>query len=206
MAVRRKAMHLFDHERKILVKLYLKYKIPIDQFDARPREKAEFIDEWNSKSKRSDSADEVFHYMERQRKSSKWVKLGQHGKRSPPPPELSAEHTEALVDIFTENMTALWVGSDALSHDDEMANLIAKEFELETGTYVEPHVLVTKLKALRKRGLLPKVGDEKREAAERGFDDVAEATAERRRARMPNVDGEARHAHRGFDEVGNATA
>jgi hypothetical protein len=175
VATQRKSIRLFDHERALLVELYLKYRIPVDQFDPRPDDKAAFVEEWRTLSKRLDTADDVIHYMKVQRKQGLWVKLNGNHQPTPPAPTFTADETEALVNIFHENVTILENGSDILSYDDEIANSIAKEFAAETDRYVEPHLLVTKLTALRKRGLLPKVGNRGKDKENRGFDDIDKA-------------------------------
>ena len=76
----------------------------------------------------------------------------------PPQPFFSADETECLVAIYQVNVADHCAGSDAIAYDDGTANLIAKEFAGMTGRIVPAHHLVAKLTALRKRGLLPKVG------------------------------------------------
>jgi len=177
VATMRKSIQLFDHERALLVKLYVQWRIPIDSFDAMPKEKAAFVQEWHRLSSRTDSAGELIHYMKVQRKRGRWVKLEGDFRRPPPSPEFTAEETEVLVSIYNDRVTVQENGSDTLSFDDEIQGLIAKEFHAETGRYIEPHLLVMKLTALRKRGLLPKVGNRGKDKEDRGFDDIGEATA-----------------------------
>jgi hypothetical protein len=55
----KKKISLFPHEREILVKLYLKFRIPIGQYQRRPAELALFVDEWRSLTGRSDIAGEL---------------------------------------------------------------------------------------------------------------------------------------------------
>jgi hypothetical protein len=166
-------MGLLAHERKLLVKLYFKWRIPIDQFEKRPEEKQAFVDEWNKLSGRHDDPGEVIHYMKTQRKRGLWVTFDGAHEATPPTVNLSAEHTEVLTDIFYDQCTLLENGSDVLAFDDELADLIAKEFAANTGRIVPAHQLVAKLTALRKRGLLHKVSELPKNP-EPGFEDIDE--------------------------------
>ncbi len=134
----------------LLVELYLKYRIPVDSFDGFPAEKAAFVQEWRTLSNCSDTAQDLVHYMRVQRKTARWVQLGDNHRSLPPLPELTAEQTEVLVGIYYDNVTVLENGSDVLSYDEDISELIAKEFHEETDLYIEPYVLVTKLTALRR--------------------------------------------------------
>jgi hypothetical protein len=159
VALQRKSIRLNGHERALLVKLYRKWRIPVDQFDQRPSDREEFTAEWHRISKRHDSAGELVHYMKTQRKRSLWVRLDGNYDPAPAVIELSAEEIEELIGIFRANVTLLDQGEDVLSYDDDVAEMIAKEFEANTGRRVPANELVAKLTALRKRGLLPRLGD-----------------------------------------------
>ena len=179
MSTRRKSIKLLDHERRILVNLYLKWRIPVSQFKSRPDDKRAFVDEWNHVSGRKDAPCDVMHYMKTQRKRGLWVRLDGEHKAAPPKLKLSAEETEILIEICLEFVTVLGNGSDTLDYDDEVADLIAKAFAQETGRVVPAHELVTKITALRKRGLTPRVKDQEVESPlplwDSGFNDIKEA-------------------------------
>ena len=85
MSTRRKSIKIMPHDRKLLVKLYLKYRLPIEQLEARPAEMAAFAKEWHRISGQKQSEGELLHYMRNERKCGRWVKLG---KNCPPPPPL----------------------------------------------------------------------------------------------------------------------
>jgi hypothetical protein len=171
----KKSLNLQPHERKLLVKLYLKWRIPIDQFDKRPDEKRDFVAEWNKLAKRNDDAGDVVHYMKTQRKRGLWVTFDGKHVETPPTIELTAEETEVLMHILYVNVTALEKGSDVISHDDVLAELIAREFADQTGRIVPAADLVGKIIALRKRGHAPKVGDLKNLGGDViGFTDIDE--------------------------------
>jgi hypothetical protein len=159
MTTRRKSIKLLPHERKLLVKLYLKYGLPIEQLEARPAELGAFVAEWRRISGQKHSQGEVLHYMRNERKCGRWVRLGKNCPAPPPLPEMSTEEIEALVVIYEENVAVLGQGSDAIAYDDEITEHLVKSFFEMTGRGLPAHQLVRKLTALRKRGLLTKVSD-----------------------------------------------
>src|SRR5258708_2302869 len=119
MAPRRKAIKLLPHERKLAVKLYLKYNLPIEQLEARPVELAEFTTEWHEISGQKHTAQELLHYMRNERKCGRWVKLGSKCPPVPTLPDMTSEETDALVMIYEENVAVLGLGSDAIAYDPE---------------------------------------------------------------------------------------
>ena len=164
----RKSMKLLAHEKQALIDVYLRWQIPIDQYETRIDDLEALTAEWNRLTGRSATPQEVLMSMRTYRKRGMWVRFDGNHKVAPPPLALSAEDTEQLVGIFNENALLLESGSDVLAYEPEIADLIAKEFAAATGRIVPAHLLVAKLTALRKRGLLPKV--ESRPKVERGDD------------------------------------
>jgi hypothetical protein len=173
MSEHRKSLKLFEHERPLLIEIYLKWRIPVDQFENRPHDLDAFISTWRTLTGREDTGSELIHYMRSQRKRGLWVKMDGEHKKAPPLPEMSAEEIEVLVAVFEDNVTSLSVGSDVLAYNEEIAELIAKEFFALTGRIVPASDLIAKLTALRKRGLLPKVGKQPK-PDDIGFDDIDE--------------------------------
>jgi hypothetical protein len=174
MSVRRKSIGLFAHDRQLLVELYVKSRIPIDQFDERPDGARRFMAEWKRLSGRDDTLDSLIHYMKTQRKRSLWVRLDGDHEKPPPKVKLSAEETEQLVDTFYEYVTVFEHGSDVLSYTPEIAELVAEKFSARIGRTIPAHLVVAKLTALRKRGLLPKVGRRQKGDDAGGFSDIAD--------------------------------
>jgi len=175
MTLRRKSVQLDAHDRPLLVEQYLRWRIPVDQFEKRPDDLRRFVEEWHQTSARKDTGEELIHYMRTQRKRNKWVTFDGAHDTAPPLPKLTAEETEILVRIYTENVINMDCGSDVLAYEAEVAALIAKEFSLATNRVVPAHQLVAKLTALRKRGRLPKVGNKEREDKTiEGFTDINE--------------------------------
>src|SRR6266702_1305650 len=93
---------------------------------------------------------------------------GQDGWKSPKSPNRPAgfrwhrrpaEHIEAIVGAYYAHVISLDVGSDVLAHDHEIAKTVVREFAKATGRRVPAPFLIGRLTKLRKRGLLPKVGN-----------------------------------------------
>ena len=144
MKTRRKSIRLFEHELRSSGRAVPEVshprrfvrRIPRGESCIRPG-----VAHW---SNCSDTAQDLVHYMRVQRKTARWVQLGDNHRSLPPLPELTAEQTEVLVGIYYDNVTVLENGSDVLSYDEDISELIAKEFHEETDLYIEPYVLVTK--------------------------------------------------------------
>jgi hypothetical protein len=176
---RKKSLKLLAHERALLIQHYLRWRIPVDQFEARRDDLVAFAAEWNEASNRTDAPEDVLHYMRTQRKRHLWVKFDGNHEDAPTPIDLTADETIQLVAVFNENAATIECGSDVLACEPEIADLIAKEFAAVTGRIFPAHLLVAKLTALRKRGLLPKV--ETRPAVEKpadGWQDMDQAQAQ----------------------------
>lgn len=179
MEARRKSIKLLGHERSALVKLYLRWRIPTDQFERRAEEWDKFTKEWNRVSHRKDSRGEVLHYMRTQRKRGLWVTLDGDHTEVPDLQDFTPEETDLLVKLFEENVTPLDCGSDALAYELDLAEMLSREFADMTGRIVPANQLVAKITAIRKRGLLPKLGSRdkdrpKDDAGDVGFSDIAD--------------------------------
>jgi hypothetical protein len=157
MAAKRRAIQLNEHERNLLVQRYLRWRIPIDQYESRPDDLEGLCDEWRCLCRRSDTDGEILHYMRTQRKRGKWVTFDGNHETAPPLPCFTADETELLITIYTENIAAMGAGSDNVAYDNETAELIAERFAEVTGRIVPSHQLVAKVTAIRKRGLLPPI-------------------------------------------------
>jgi hypothetical protein len=125
MAKRRKSIRLLEHERQFLIKLYLKWRIPIDQYEARPDDLEGLCEEWRSLCGRRDTNEEMLHYMRSQRKIGQWVIFGGDHKTAPPLPQLTAEETETLIAIYDEIVAGSGDGSDNIAYDNGVADLIS---------------------------------------------------------------------------------
>lgn len=171
----RKSIKLYPPERKVLVELYLRRRIPIDQYESRPDDQCSFVDEWAKLTTRRDTFEELLHYMRSQRKRGLWVRFDGNHEPAKPPVELTAEETEILVAVYAANVTAQSAGSDNLGYDLNLLSQLAQEFAARTGRFIHAHDLNAKLTALRKRGLLTKVADLPQATEDMGFEDMDQA-------------------------------
>lgn len=177
MSTKRKSIRVQAHEKKALIHLYETAAIPIDQYEQRIEDLAQLNRDWANVTGRSDSDQDLLHYMRSQRKQGKWVKLGRKHVKKPEAMSFSPEETEVLVKLFESNLADCELGSDNLAYDAELAAAMAKEFSIEIGRLVPAHELVTKLTAVRKRGLLPKVAKSENDDGDIGFGDIDEVVA-----------------------------
>jgi hypothetical protein len=155
MAKRRKAIRLQPDEDKLLRYLYLRRRIPSDQYEYRPNELALFIAGWNRLSGRSDSPGEVLHYIKTQRKNGTWVTFDGNHKRQPGMdlPELLPEHWAAFDDVYR----SIAVPTDHFIYDPELPRRFSVMFKGQTGlTFAENDVKIMLLER-RKEGLLPRL-------------------------------------------------
>jgi len=157
MVSRRKIIKVFDHERSLLVDMYLRRRVPIDQFEHRASELDELTSEWNDLTGRDNAPGEVMHYMRNERKCGRWPRLDGNFQKTPPKPLFTAEESEALVAIYRVNVADKGVGSDTLAIDAGTGELLTREFAGITGRSVPATHLIAKLTALRKRGQLDRV-------------------------------------------------
>jgi len=172
MGVRRQSIKIADDERRVLVELYVRRRIPIEQYEECATDLGELVEEWNHLSSRNDQPNELLHYMRTQRKRGLWVRLEGKARPVQPRAKFSLEEIELLVEIYRDNFVLLGSGSDAIGYDPEAAALLAKQFAAESGRIVPASDLIAKLTALRKRGMLPKVGDHFATRDEDGFEDI----------------------------------
>lgn len=176
MATRRKSIRLRPDEDDLLRQRYLARRIPVDQYEKRPDELAGFVAEWNRLGERDDSTSDVLHYMRNKRKCGKWPTLEGEHRRSPAVPEdvLTEEQWSHLESSYATTCMARGLGSDAISHDEDLAKNFANDFAGRTGLIRDPRYLLTLLMQRRKRKLLPKVRDVQPRLPNIGFGDIDE--------------------------------
>jgi hypothetical protein len=86
MAKNRKSIRLLPEERGLLVQLYLRFRIPVDQYEGRPADSDAFVLEWHQLTGRRDTIGDLIHYMRTQRKQKLWVTLDGNHRPAPRPP------------------------------------------------------------------------------------------------------------------------
>jgi hypothetical protein len=177
MAKKRRSISLLPHERQVLEGLYLHFRIPIDQYEARPAELAELTQEFNDLTGRVEVSGELIRYMRNRRKNSDWPTLDGNHLSAPSLSPLSADETVLLIEIYKANVTDVFANcTDVLAHDQKLADLIVSEFAQAAGRVVPSHTLVPKLTALRKRGMLDKIDKTQPDEGDVGFGDIDNAT------------------------------
>ena len=165
-------MPLSEAFDQLMRQLYLAYGIPSDQYERRPAECRQFVASWNELSSRSDSADEVMHYIITRRKRSKWVRFEGAHKRldSMPKDFLSDAHWLALREAYTTVLVSRGLGSDNIRFDAVLATELANEFKKLSGRTLPSSLLLAAIEAKRKRGEWLKLKDSKGI----GFSDIDE--------------------------------
>ena len=85
--MRRKSIKLQPHEDDLLRQLHRASRVPVDQWAQRPRFQSRFTDEWNNQSDRSDTGDEIRHYIITKRKQKMCFTFGDEYDRLKSPGE-----------------------------------------------------------------------------------------------------------------------
>ena len=172
MSKRKMSIRLNADERATLVDLYLRKEIPIDQYDERRDELVSLRDAWARITGRDNAASDILHYMRNQRKAGKWVTLGSNAVKREPHISLSVDEQEILIAIYRDNFASIETGTDSISCNDEIMDMISKEFACDAGRVIPGGDLAAALTAFRKRGLLPKVEKLRNREDIVGFDDI----------------------------------
>ena len=175
MKTRRRSLKIEPRERELLVKLYVKKAIPIDQFEERSADLKMLCAEWETASGRKEKPENVLHYMRTQRKAGKWPRLNGTHVRRKKRKLLSADETEILISIVENEVTAMGIGTDEIAYSPEIKRLIGKEFEAQAGRRVRAGDLIAEITAIRKRGLLDRVEKSVDPDEDVGFEDIDNA-------------------------------
>lgn len=156
MATRRKSIRLSPDEDSLLRTLHRQSGIPDGQFPQRPRFWRRFTDVWNEATDRSDSPEEILHYIMTKRKKGLWFRFdGDHSRlKSPEPDVLSKEQWEVVDELYVE----IGISADALLVDASARTAFLKRLAAKTGEHISDLLFVAALVARRKGGMLPKTG------------------------------------------------
>lgn len=174
MGVRRKSIKLLEHEKSFLQQAYKRRRITTDDYKVRKADLHDLAEEFRRQFGRTDSDEDIFHYMFVQRKRGLWVTLDGNQEPKTKLPSLPAEHVEVLVDIYRDHLVTLGTGSDAFAFDADICFALEKEFEDRTMRRIPGAELMAILTDLRKRGLLPKAADNPVQKPEEHQDDSEE--------------------------------
>ena len=158
-AKRRPCIKVTPPEKRTLEELYIRKRVPTDQFKERRAELSALVEEWCQLTGRVETVDEVARYMINRRKNHDWPTLGNDHLPSPEHEELTAEHSDILVQIYVEEVLVFGRGSDILASDEQIRDLVSREFAARTNRIIPGLRLAAILEAMRKAGLLPVLAD-----------------------------------------------
>ncbi len=144
-------------EKEMLNFLYVRQKIPTDQYKRRPEELRKLTDRFNALTERNDKADDLLHFMITQRKQGKWPKLGTaHRKLARVQLDLlTAEEWKILDEIYLD----MNVGSDNYAYNVELRRELARRFSASACRLLPARTLCAALERRRKEGSLPRLTD-----------------------------------------------
>ena len=161
MGSRRRTIPLSEAEVDLLKLIYLENRYPSDQYERRPAERRRFVAQWNELAERSDTPEEVIHYIVTKRKAKKWVTFdGDYEKMgSMRSSLLTDDEWKSLKVAYAEIFVDRGLGSDNLRYDRALGSELAKRFRALTAHAVNPSLLLALIEAKRKRGEWIKVGN-----------------------------------------------
>lgn len=153
-------------DKEMLKFLYVRQKIPTDQYKRCPEALRRLADRFNALTDRNDKADDLLHFMISQRKQGKWPKLGTaHRKLARVPLDLlTADEWKILDEIYLD----MNVGSDNYAYNVELRRELAHRFSDSAGRFVPERTLCAALERRRKEGSLPRLTDK----PEKPFGDI----------------------------------
>ena len=153
-------------DKETLKFLYVRQKIPTDQYKRRPEALLKLTDRFNSLTERNDKADDLLHFMISQRKQGKWPKLGTaHKKLARVPLDvMTTEEWKILDEIYLD----MNVGSDNYAYNVELRSELARRFSASAGRFLTARTLCAALERRRKEGSLPRLSDK----PEKPFGDI----------------------------------
>ncbi len=154
MAKRRQSIRLMPDEDQFLRTLHRQSGVPDGQFPQRPSFWSRFTATWNEATGRTDTKEEVLHYIMTKRKKGLWFRFdGDHKRMSTPEFNLlTPEQWEVVDGIYAE----FGVAADNFLVDSDLRKQILAMFMERTGEYISELTFVAALVARRKGGFLPK--------------------------------------------------
>lgn len=170
MSVNRKSIRLTFEEDHLLRTFHRQSGVPDGQFSQRPRFWRQFTNAWNGATGRSDSPEEVLHYIMTKRKQALWFRFGKDHKPLPTPePDILIPEQWAVVDSLYVDMG---VGADNFLVDRELRSELLRRFIAHTGVHIPELLFTSALIARRKAGWLPKVPHTPPPDGDFGFRDI----------------------------------
>ncbi|USN99237.1 MAG: hypothetical protein H6810_00725 [Phycisphaeraceae bacterium] len=150
---KRRRLQLSREEDLFLRTLYRHHRVPTDQFRKRPGFHSDFTATWNEGTGRTDSPEEVLHYMVTLRKKGRWERFDGRHLPSPSVNDLLSVEEWALIDtVYREG----GVASDNFAFDLDTLDRIEGALLREFGHTVSRSLLCAAIIERRKSGLLPR--------------------------------------------------
>lgn len=169
----RRAIPLSFSEDSSLRQQYIHFRIPTDQYKTRTEALQTFADTWNFATGRSDTGEELLHYMitQRKQKVKKWPTFDGDHLRSPSSEGLlSPDEEQILRRVYTDLILPLNIGTEEFGYDRELKDAVARRFSIAARRAIPGDTLVGFIEARRKRGKWMTLRDDRR-----GFGDMDEA-------------------------------
>jgi len=167
---KRKSIRLTFEEDQLLRTLHRQSGVPDGQFPQRPKFWRQFTNAWNAATGRTDTPEDVLHYIMTKRKKALWFRFGADHKPLPVPEPntLTAEQWEVVDAIYVET----GVGADNFLVDRDLRSELLKRFMARTGVHIPELLFTAALIARRKGGWLPKVPHTPGPDTDVGFGDI----------------------------------
>ncbi len=164
-ATPRRIVQLLPHEHNALRQLVDAEKVPDGQFIRRWSWWRNLVDTFNEMNECSYTPEDLHHYVMTLRKrplgrTPRWEPMGDGCARMPGAvySTLSNDDRGRLIDAYIALATRLEAGSDSILVDAKNRRELAAMFAAATGHAINDRTLITEVIDLRKRGLLPTLG------------------------------------------------
>ena len=133
----------------------------------------DLTESFNALTERSDSPEDILHYIRNERKCGRWVRLGRQKVTAPPETDGNLTEPEmiALSEIYLIMGRECEKGNDSFAHDAPLARELERRFIARCGRYVLACHLIAALTDYRKNRNLPRLDLRGHGFAD--FDDVA---------------------------------
>lgn len=170
MKAKRKSIRLTFEEDQLLRTLHRQSGVPDGQFPQRPKFWRQFTNAWNAATGRTDTPEDVLHYIMNKRKNALWFRF--EGAHKPlPVPEanmLTTEQWEVVDAIYAE----MGVAADNFLVDRALRTQLLRRVIARTGVHIPELLFTAALIARRKDGWLPKVPPPSGPDSGMGFGDI----------------------------------
>jgi hypothetical protein len=155
-------LNLDSAEDRALRALYRSNCFGVDVYAKAPHLLRVLVDAFNAATSRSDSPEDVLHYMRTVRKAGDWETLGTEARRLDPSeyaiPSLTPEEKDALIEEYLEiGRIHGGIGNDSFAHDPSLRVELERAFFGRSARFINGLLLIAVLTDIRKAGCLEKV-------------------------------------------------